>query len=338
MPAPVADAPVMSPPTSRRRGPARVVLFFAVVAGVLFGLDQVIDRGLRRISTGKYGSLNRIMSGRVGTDIVISGSSRAAFHYDSEKIREATGRSTYNIGQIGARVDVQLGMLKAYLKHNRAPKVVIQNLETSTFTMTARDQITDPGLFAPYLYEDELYRPLLRADPAVWKWRHLPLYVYTVEDLRFTWTRGFGGWLGIQGPETFRDGYNPSFERWGADFYAFRAYAAQGQIYPVDPAAVATLTELMQLCTQRGIALFLVLSPEFHEAQGTVRNRAEIFAVFQRLSVQFNAPFWDYSDSRLSRERDNFYSSQHLNADGATLFSADVGRRLKFHFSVPTAP
>jgi hypothetical protein len=338
MNSPVADPPQTVTAAKPRRSVWRILVFLALVATVLTALDQLIDGGLRRITTAKYGSLNRIMAGRVGTEIIISGSSRAAFHYDSRKISEITGRSTYNIGMIGARIDVQLGLLKAYLKHNRPPRVVLLNLETSTFTMTPKGEITDPGLFAPHLYEDELYQPLLKVDPAVWKWRHIPLYVYAVEDQRFVWARGLGAWFGLQGPETFHDGFNPNFERWGADFYSFRAYAQEGRTYPLDPAAVATLTELMRVCTERGIELFLVLSPEFHEAQSIVRNRAEIFAVFHRLSTEFKVTFWDYSDSPLSRERDNFYSSQHLNADGATLFSADLARRLKSHSAVRSSP
>lgn len=312
--------------------------FFAVTAVVLAAVDELVDRGLRRIPTGKYGSLNRILSGQVNADIVVNGSSRAAFHYDPRLLKEHTGLSAYNIGLIGARIDVQLGMLKAYLTHNTKPRVVIQNLETSIFTLTGKGEINDPGLFAPYLRDEELYRALVRADPVVWKWRHVPLYVYAVEDMRFVWARGLAGWLGRHGPETMYDGFNPNFERWGVDFFAFRAYARTGLLHSIDPGAVAVLEELIRVCRERGIELILVLSPEYHEAQALVRNRAEIFAEFNRLCAQYQVPFWDYNQSPFARQQDNFYSSQHLNADGATLFSADLARRLKAHLAGRTSP
>lgn len=330
-PSETAAAPVGAP--VRRRGVLRILVFFAVVTGVLFGLDALVNLGLRRISTSKYGSLNRVLAGRVNAEILVAGSSRAAFHYDPRVLREITGRSAYNIGMVGARIDIQFGLLKAYLKHNAPPKRVILNLETSTFTMTEQGRINDPGLFGPYLHEEDIYRPLVDAHRVVWKWKHLPLYTYVVEDLRFAWTRGLLGLVGINGPEDLQDGYYPNFERWGADFFSFRAYGPGGVIYPVDPRAVETLSQLMQLCRDRGIPLVLVLSPEYHEAQATVRNRPAILAEFSRLCTQFDVPFWDYSASPLSRDRENFYSSQHLNADGATLFSADVARRLKTLFA-----
>jgi hypothetical protein len=62
------------------------------------------------------------------------------------------------------------------------------------------------------------------------------------------------------------------------------------------------------------------------------RNRGEIFATFQRLCDEFQVPLWDYSNSPISRQRDNFYNSQHLNARGAALFSTDLAQKLKGHF------
>ena len=114
-------------PRSVKSGVLRIVLFFVLLIGVLFLLDAAINTGLRRLTTGPYGVTNRIVQGRVNAEILISGSSRAARHYDPRVIEAVTGRSAFNIGVNGARIDLQLALLKTYLNHNTKPALVIQD-------------------------------------------------------------------------------------------------------------------------------------------------------------------------------------------------------------------
>jgi hypothetical protein len=62
--------------------------------------------------------------------------------------------------------------------------------------------------------------------------------------------------------------------------------------------------------------------------QSMEKNRAEIINKFREISRQFKVPFWDYSDSPLSKQQSLFNNSQHLNAEGAKAFSIDLARRL----------
>jgi len=62
--------------------------------------------------------------------------------------------------------------------------------------------------------------------------------------------------------------------------------------------------------------------------QALERNRGEVFAKFREIAERFQVPLWDYSDSPICQSRGNFYNSQHLNADGAEAFSADLAKRL----------
>src|SRR5262249_44115240 len=49
---------------------------------------------------------------------------------------------------------------------------------------------------------------------------------------------------------------------------------------------------------------------------------------FDELTHRFGASVWDYSSSPTSARRENFYNSQHLNAEGAMIFSNDLAERL----------
>ena len=66
--------------------------FFFAVMITAFALNSAINHGLRKIKTSKFGSFNKLVSGQINTDIVISGSSRALCHYDPALIRQITAK------------------------------------------------------------------------------------------------------------------------------------------------------------------------------------------------------------------------------------------------------
>lgn len=324
-----ASTPAAATPR-RFPGLLKIAGFFALLTALTFAADWIVSAGLKRITTSKFGSLNRIMAGKVNADIIVNGSSRALFHYDPRVITAITGRSAYNIGMVAARTNIQLAVLKSYLKNNAPPKLILQNLESFSLVTAKSGEIYDPTAFQPYLRrEDDLYEAFRRISPEAWKWRHIPMYGYAVEDLKFTWALGLLAWAGYSGPEIYHQGFYPRYDQWTDDFDKFRASAIHGLNYEIDPAGVAALTEIIELCRARGIDLILVYSPEFYEAQVLLQNRKEIFAVFRQLSEKYQVPLWDYSDSPLSRQISLFYSSQHMNANGAEAFTTDLARRLR---------
>jgi hypothetical protein len=309
-------------------GVRRIALFFLIIAILAYALNATISRGLRRIETSKFGALNAIMTGRATADVVISGSSRALNHYDPETLQSITGLSAYNIGMNASQIDLQRVILKAYLKHNARPRMIIQNLDVFSFENTKRGEIYEPGTYIPYIDDDELYEGLRSIDPNVLKWRHVPLYGYAVEDMQFCWIRGVLGLAGIMPQEDYRRGFNPRDKAWTQEFARYQAAHPVGVSQKVEEDGVANLKGIAELCRDASIPLIMVYSPEHSEAQSLVTNRREIFKRFEEIAMSNGAKFWDYSDSPISRERKYFFNSQHLNADGASAFSRELARRI----------
>jgi hypothetical protein len=304
----------------------RVVGFAALFAVEIWAVDRAISCGLRRIQTSDFGVSNRIMTGRVNADIVISGSSRAMVHYDPRLIEASTGHTAFNIGLNGSQTDMQLALLKTYLEHNARPKLVIHNLDLFSF-VTSRE-IYNPAQFLPYLAEKPLYNGIQEVYPDAWKWKYIPLYGYVVEDMRFTWVLGLRGLFGFQPAEDHIQGFVPRHISWTGDFAGFRASNPHGVRFEIEPRGLRDLEDLIETCRRENIAVVLVYSPEYTEMQALEQNRDEVFAKFREISGRFHVPLWDYSDSPLSRDRSNFYNSQHLNAEGAEAFSSLLAQRL----------
>jgi len=100
---------------TRGCGLLRLMGFFCLMVLVAFVLDRVFTVGLRRIETSEFGASNKVFSGQVNANIVISGSSRALVHYDPRIIQNITGLTAYNLGRNAAQTDMQCAFLKTYL-------------------------------------------------------------------------------------------------------------------------------------------------------------------------------------------------------------------------------
>jgi hypothetical protein len=314
-------------------GILRIGLFFYVAALIAIGVDAAIDTGLRRIKTSQFGVMNQIVDGQLNAEILITGSSRALTHYDPRVLRQITGRRAFNIGLNGSQTDMQLALLKTYLKHNKKPELVIHNLDSFAF-VTTHGGVYDPGQYLPYLKDSDIYDALYRIDSKIWKSRYLPLYGYAVEDMRFTWMLGLGSLVGAAPEETQIFGFQPRYMRWTGDFDKYRAENTNGVVIDIENAGIDAFTGLIRVCRDQGIPVLMVYSPVYYEMTTLERNKDVIWDHFRKISEEFAVPIWDYRDSPICQSRDFFYNSHHLNAQGAALFSTDLSSRLLKEFFI----
>jgi hypothetical protein len=307
-------------------GIMKLLAFFGLALALAFALDLSIKHGMRSVTTSELGALNQEMSGRVNSEIIVSGSSRALCSYDPQVIHDVTGKTVFNIGQNGTRTDFQLAFLKTYLKHNVKPRILVQNLDPHTFGLSR--EIAFPGTYAAYLNEGEIYAAFRKVDPGVWKWKCLPLYCFAVEDDRFTWAVGAARLFGLNPREDLFKGYAPRNDTMSGEFDAWKQQHPEGETIDFDPGGVEVVAELMTLCQKEGITPVLVFAPIYNKLNPLIRNRNQIFAQFVKTAGRFNAPFWDYSESPLTQRKELFANTYHLNQFGAALFSRDLSERL----------
>jgi len=314
---------------------ARLGCFFGLLIGAMFVVNAMISTGLRRIKTSAFGAENLIMEGKVNADVVIAGSSRALAHYDPRTLASVTGKTAFNVGRNGAQTDMQIAFLNAYLEHNRMPGVVIFNLDAFSFVTSTH--VFDSVEYMPYIQDPVLYNALKVINPNIWKSRYMPLYGYVVEDMNMTWIQGLKGFLGIYPKEDFYLGFNPRSKKWTNEFENLKESQPEGVSFEIEPAGIQDIQDLIQECQRSGIQLIFVYSPEYREMQSLTTNREEIFAKFREISARYDVPFWDYSDWRYAGNTEYFQNSQHLNAEGAAVFSDDVARRLKQFLQAPNS-
>src|SRR4051812_41524192 len=108
-------------------------VFIVVFLSILFALQYIVEKGLRKSHMQYYTSWNEIYDARVNADVVICGDSRAKLTYSPKILDSVLGTNSYNIGINGAMLPLQLARLKIYLQHNKKPKYIIQNVDFYTF-------------------------------------------------------------------------------------------------------------------------------------------------------------------------------------------------------------
>jgi len=194
--------------------------------------------------------------------------------------------------------------------------------------MSSKAGLTFPEQYLPYLNEPPIYGSLHQLDPSWWRARYLPLYGHAVEDMRFSWLLGVEALLGKQPAEDRFNGFQPRSTSWNEDFENFRRANPRGVSFPVETDAIRDFEQLIVEETSRHGQVLLVYSPVYYEMQELDNGRVELMSTVREIAARHHAVIWDYSNSPICHQRDFFYNSQHLNAEGAAAFSQDLSQRL----------
>jgi hypothetical protein len=311
----------------------KFICFAAVFIVLALTAHHLLIAGLRRYQGGgSFDVWNQIVGGKVNADILISGSSRALINFDCRAIRDVTGHECFNIGLDGSKINLDIARFKTFLKHNRQPQVLVQvagigDLEYGGFLRLHQ--------YAPYLNEDEIYKSLVNHLPEMRYHKYIPLFSLAVYNKELTW-RAVRGLLGIGEPENQWPskprvyGFLPVDIQWTDEYDRFKREFPDGDTFNISSEAIKTYEELIRLCKERGIELIIVFPPAYYESiYKYTKNVRDIFQVYQQLSARNHVQFWDYSRIPMTRDKENFYNSQHMNSNGAAKFSRLFANDLK---------
>lgn len=304
-----------------------IALFITPLIILMFLADWFMSYKLRNSREGELSVWNDIYNGRVNSDVVIYGSSRAMVHLDPRIIKDSLDVSTYNLGINGHNFWLQYYRHKELLEHNKKPGFIIHSVDI--FTLAKRKDLFNMEQFLPYLlYNKDLHQWLESYDGFTWYDYNVPLVRYYGQFK----TIGRVIRSSIIG-ETMADssrslGFSAQHLEWNDDL-AKAKRKIPNFIASVDPQTVKLFDRYLRECINADIPVVLVYSPEYKEGQDFVKNRTEIMNIFSVFSAKYNIPFIDYSDDSISYKREYFYNASHLNATGAQIFTSKLIHDIK---------
>ena len=106
------------------------VLYFSIpVFLFIFLAEWFLTNQLKQSRQGEYSVWNDIFNGKVNSDIVVYGSSRAMVHMDPKIISNRMNSSCYNLGINGHNFWLQYLRHKELLKYNTKPRLIIHSVD-----------------------------------------------------------------------------------------------------------------------------------------------------------------------------------------------------------------
>jgi hypothetical protein len=235
--------------------------------------------------------------------------------------------NTYNLGMDGASLRLQYERFKIYLKYNKKPKYIIQEVGY-TSTLVRSDVLQGPSQYLPYLSDPDVWNIVTHYQSSLSNLdRYFPLYKYNNEFVIAK--EGIMSFMGKGVKAVKYKGYQGQDKRWDSSFHNFLMSNPEGSSWPVEPAAVTVFRQYLDFCKANDIKVIIVYPPAFIQSMDYVKNKEEILGVFNSLSAEYHIPFHNYMFDSLNYSRDNFYNSQHLNRQAAEIFSYKLAKDIE---------
>ena len=302
-----------------------LLLFCLVPLPFLFLLAYVVDKGLQQSRYTYYSEWNDIFGGKINADVVIMGDSKAWVQFSPMILDTVLHVNSYNLGMDGSVFPMQYERLKIYLKHNRKPRYILQ--EVGTYTFAAFDIIPGTQQLLPYLSDPDVWK-IIKAHNRTFGLadRYFPMYKYNNEFVLIK--EGLFSYFGKGAKAVKYKGYGPQDKVWDSSFHNFTANAKPLPI-PIDSSSIDSFREYVNFCKANDIKLILVYPPFYVVAAKYLTNYKNILSFYNEFSSEHNIPFYNYCADTLCNNRVNFYNSQHLNRAGAEKFTTELANDLK---------
>lgn len=297
------------------------VSFLLPIVGALYFFDYIFTKALLASNHEDISYLNKVVSGGVNADVLVTGSSRALVHFDCDTISTETGATCFNMGLNGTGLQMQLPVLEAYLSSNEKPELIVQEVGVTTLNRPSEEKlIYNPSQYMPFLDNSEIYKQLENLNSSIWKSKYIPFYDYILyRDNMFDAIKALSG--SSLTNRRSENGFRPTNRKWDGSFDRLKENHPSGIEIDIDEEFVSYLRQIIELAKAHNSKIILVYTPEYSENQEFIQNRDSIVSNYKELAKEYAVEFIDYSSSDMTKRRSNYYNSQHLNADAASEFS-----------------
>lgn len=287
-------------------------------------LTFVVDNGLKKSEYGNLKEWNSLFNGKINSEIIIQGSSRAWTQYSTEIIDSVLNMNSYNLGIDGTPYDFQYVRFELLMKYNRKPKIIIQNVD---FNNMGRNHL---------VYQKYQYLPFL---PNIHFKEVLFLNNFSRFDYYLFFTKYCGSYkiINIGLSEYFKikqyenikyKGYQGQLKSWDED--NFRKVIHNGGIrWNKDIDVQRQFEDFLLRCKKNDIKVLLVHAPVYKYANTITHDFDGMINYYASLAQKHDCFFLDYSKDSISNETKYFYNATHLNKLGSEKFTIKLCEDIK---------
>ncbi len=297
------------------------ILLFLVI---LIITDQLVGTAISYLAQKQIrdNRIGLLLDGKINSDIIIVGSSRALNNYDPEIISDVTGRSCYNFGLSGSNILYHEAIISLMIHQHKKPSLIIYSVDDHATFYEIPNIIFRKDVLYPYVNNDEVNKIVssqLKKNILATKFSKtyrenmnfvnalkFPIYGQEIVDYKTNHLDKNGANLLIMRredpPATFRnhkmnvDNLHISLEYW------------------------ASFRRIQETCHNNNIKIIFVLPPVY--IFGYPGFKAILDA-----AVLYDFPVYDYTNT--ISDSTMFFNGDHLNNKGAEWFTQKLAPHLK---------
>lgn len=288
-----------------------------------FVIDQVggaIILKLFKSAKSGIAKKERVIFFETKEDILFLGSSRAGSHYVPDIFEDKLGLSCYNAGRDGIGIFFNYAVLIATLERYK-PKMIVLDVDFRDIYDRGRDfGVNVFTQLRPYygLINDEFDQYITR-KPSDYFFSQSKLLRFNKKFLNIVSAN-------LSNKDKTTKGFKPLIGSWnGVD------KSRKVNNFNFSSEHLKYLEKFIIKARENDIFLVLVSSPTNRLVPNDFSN------IVQRISNQYNVPYYDFTNHVDAKRLDYFFDLEHLNLQGAKNFSELLSDTLVKH-SFPPAP
>lgn len=308
-----------------------IIQIVAVTLVFAFGIQYFSDNGFKQLKNSRYNDWTNILNGKINSEIIINGSSRGFVGYNPVIIGDKLNLSCFNLSFNAGSYNLQQSKFDIYLKNNKTPKIIIQNIDLAFFVKSTK--LPDEEQFYPFIYNKSIDSLTTKFDNRFSLFRKIPLLKYNQKIKMLE--------------EGFKANFSNSF---GKNVKTIQGYCPQNRIFKVDyhnlsrfpnltfkaenKHEIMLLHDMMNFYTLRlhkDAKIVFVWMPEYklRLTKNFDRKRESIVDELNLIQKKHrNFLFIDMAYDEMSNHNKYYYDTFHLNEAGSNLFSAKVSMKI----------
>lgn len=291
-------------------------------------LDVIVTKGLRKSNAFEFNELTMIHNSQIDANLIINGSSKALCQFDPKIIDEMLSVKSYNFGMNGTGLELQNLVYNLYRKYNKKPDYIIQVVSSGTLKET--ENMHEFKRYSPYLNDSLVREKALVLNGFNKVDLYIPFIKYSGFSIEII--NGIFNFIGIKLPSDKNKKYKGYFShnaQWNNSFEKFKEKYPNGLELIIDKELIELLDTSVKKAIQEGTNYIMIYPPTYYEAQLYITNREGIINIYKEIAINNNIIFLDFSSDELTKSKEYFYDSQHLNKKGAELFTKKLSLRIK---------
>nr|WP_303317388.1 hypothetical protein [Flavivirga sp. MEBiC07777] len=269
---------------------------------------------------------HKIFNGKINSEIVIIGNSKAEAHYNPGIIEDLTKHSTYNLGVSGTPLNILKIRWQSYINNNnKLPKLLIIDVDNNI--LGTSNSLFEKFQYLPYTSKKEYQNVAKYVDEDYYYEKLIPMYKYRGYEMQvFNKLKAIGN---TNDCGHIYKGFKPHDKLWDENNWAIFSKRLLNKdkmdFQNIYKKGIEELNGIILFCKKNKIQVCFIRSPKYYKANNYRKKRSDyVDSVLSEIALKNKIRYINFFKDTLTYDKTKFYDKSHLNLEGANIFSNKV--------------